>query len=113
MAISAVISTAGIDAGAMVEPFVGPGRRLCGLPGWGSAGQAFSLIASAALLCGAWRGLYAGGVIARDGAGGDSAEREMGTFAGAGGLLRSPFLEHTLVPHFHFGEETHAHEFLS
>ena len=22
-------------------------------------------------------------------------------------------LEHTLVPHFHFGEETHAHEFLS
>src|SRR5215469_13717618 len=23
------------------------------------------------------------------------------------------FLEHTLVPHFHFGEETHAHEFLS
>src|ERR1700709_537047 len=23
------------------------------------------------------------------------------------------FLEHTLVPHFHFGEETHHHEFLS
>jgi ZIP family zinc transporter/zinc and cadmium transporter len=23
------------------------------------------------------------------------------------------FLEHTLVPHFHFGEETHTHEFLS
>ena len=30
-----------------------------------------------------------------------------------GGYCGVHLLEHTLVPHFHFGEETHAHEFLS
>jgi ZIP family zinc transporter/zinc and cadmium transporter len=30
-----------------------------------------------------------------------------------GGYCAVHLLEHTLVPHFHFGEETHAHEFLS
>ena len=29
------------------------------------------------------------------------------------GYIGVHFLEHTLVPHFHFGEETHHHEFLS
>lgn len=30
-----------------------------------------------------------------------------------GGYSGVHLLEHTLVPHFHFGEETHSHEFLS
>jgi zinc transporter ZupT len=30
-----------------------------------------------------------------------------------GGYCGVHLLEHTLVPHFHFGEETHTHEFLS
>jgi ZIP family zinc transporter/zinc and cadmium transporter len=30
-----------------------------------------------------------------------------------GGYCGVHLLEHTLVPHFHFGEETHVHEFLS
>ena len=30
-----------------------------------------------------------------------------------GGYCLIHFLEHTITPHFHFGEETHVHEFLS
>ncbi len=36
-----------------------------------------------------------------------------GPFLLLGGYCGMHLLEHTLVPHFHFGEETHHHEFLS
>ena len=57
------------------------------------------------------------GVHARDGAGGNGPgehrpARPARRFSHPAGYLLVHFFEHTVTPHFHFGEETHAEQFV-
>jgi len=67
----------------------------------------------AALFRGPRGRLYARRCAAGDAARSLQPQRPLGRAPVLAGYCGVHLLEHTLVPHFHFGEETHHHEFLS
>ena len=64
------------------------------------------------LLRRARRRFHAGDGAGRDGAGEHSAAWPVCRISHSGRIPARPFFEHTVTPHFHFGEETHADEFV-
>jgi zinc transporter ZupT len=95
---------------------VGPGsdRRFSGCPGGSDPGADKLGEALPSLLRRPGCGIHAGGRLAGDGS------RELSSLLSLdapllilGGYCLIHLLEHTITPHFHFGEETHHGEFIS
>ena len=101
-------------AGALVESGAGAGCGPGGLSGRSFAGPAVAFDEGAALFCGPGSWLYAGcGHFGRSVPEGLRVNPRWAPVLILLGYCGVHLLEHTLVPHFHFGDETHHLEFIS